>query len=147
MKDAKKTFTKIRAGKNAPVHPSLQQYDKLTHDQAHFRKLTGNVGYCWRYATAQALGMPYLIYEQMVRTIQPKIREAWFSKSYPFLIKDLSPEAEKKKKGPYEVSFSKPPKPERDDAGRAYDTILELKEFIKAFPNANLYREVSKGKH
>jgi len=60
---------------HAGVHPSMKEFDsRVKHTQAEFQKLSGNNGYCWRYASSQGLGVPFLVFEQMVKTIQSFIK-------------------------------------------------------------------------
>ena len=68
--------TKAGEGKLlAAVHPSMKEFEsRVRHTKQDFQKLSGNSGYCWRYASSQGLGVPFLVFEQMVKTIQSYIK-------------------------------------------------------------------------
>jgi len=73
----------------APVDPTMEDYHKFTHNREDFQKLVGNIAYCWRYATAQSLGMPFLVFESMMKTIQAYIKAKGITK-YKEISKVLS---------------------------------------------------------
>ena len=77
--------------KLAPVDPSMQAYNKRhTLSQTEFQSLSGNSGYCWRYSAAQCLGMPYLVFEHMLKAMQAHIKKVHKEKDFPFLTLPLS---------------------------------------------------------
>ena len=130
LKATAKGFDKVKKGYYAPADPSLEPYNKFTHTKAKFQKMSGNKGYCWRYATSQSLGIPYLMYEQMLKTIQAYLADQGDAGAYHFLANPLTKDANDARK----------------DGGRTKLMIEELKTFVLTHPNAILYREIAKGK-
>ena len=129
LKATAKSFDKVKKGYYAPADPSLEPYNKFTHTKAKFQKMSGNKGYCWRYATSQSLGIPYLMYEQMLKTIQAYLADQGDAGAYEYLANPLTKDSNDA----------------REDGGRARLMIEELKRFVLAHPDAIIYREIAKG--
>merc|ERR1740117_954133 len=53
----------------APVAPGPWSSSQFVYHTRRMRDLTGNDGYCWRYAASQTFGLPFALFNQLTHSM------------------------------------------------------------------------------